>query len=355
MITINSNKGLYSVNFSKSLSDSLQRIYSDDQDFFFLVDQKILDLYGDVIFRIIENKNNVISVIANENNKSYENVGSIINNFIELGIKKRNQLVVIGGGVTQDIGCFIASILFRGIDWVYIPTTLLSQCDSCIGSKSSINTKKYKNQIGTFYPPQKIFISTDVLSTLTEDDIRSGLGEAFKLHLLSSEDDFVVLANELTNSMHDSSFSEIINRCLNIKKRYIEADEFDKGIRNILNYGHTFGHAYESATNYLIPHGIAVTLGVVSATFVSEKIGWVDKEHYDRIKVLLKKYYTPYQNHIKEINPDIILNMMKKDKKNSNEKISFILTKGFGKMEKNDTLDLLFVKNVLSELINSFD
>ncbi|MGV2387507.1 MAG UNVERIFIED_CONTAM: hypothetical protein LVR29_01675 [Microcystis novacekii LVE1205-3] len=165
---------------------------------------------------------------------------------MELGFRKDCTLLVIGGGVIQDIGCFIASVLFRGIKWILIPTTLLAQCDSCIGSKSSINIQNFKNQIGTFYPPHEIILVFSVLKTLPSDEIRSGLGEIIKLNLLVGQSE--VKQMKINLQKLSSDFLEIQNLildALNIKRRYIERDEFDKGVRNILNYGHTFGHAYE--------------------------------------------------------------------------------------------------------------
>src|SRR5258708_32189487 len=135
----------------------------------------------------------VIGIEATEDAKSLQAIEPVFAWVLENGLRRNGCLAVVGGGVMQDIGCFIASVLFRGVRWELIPTTLLSQCDSCIGSKSSINIRSYKNQIGTFYPPHRVLLTVSVLRSLPFDEIRSGLGEAIKLHLLTGEQEFETL------------------------------------------------------------------------------------------------------------------------------------------------------------------
>jgi 3-dehydroquinate synthase len=243
--------------------------------------------------------------------------------------------LVVGGGVLQDIGCFIASVLFRGLRWELIPTTLLAQCDSCIGSKSSINIQSYKNQIGTFYSPHRVCLTFSVLPTLPWDEIRSGLGEVIKLHLLTSENDFRLLMADLDSLPGNTRIlPKWIVHSLEIKKVYIEKDEFDKGVRNLLNYGHTFGHAYESASHYGIPHGIGVTLGMLTATYVSSKLGWVSADDFQALKGRLGPWYRPYEQKLKTLDLEKVLNAIKHDKKNTGNAVNCILTRGPGRMEK---------------------
>ena len=232
---------------------------------------------------------NVRVIEASEGAKSLDALGPHVEWLLRSGFRRDCLLLVIGGGVLQDLSCFIASTLFRGVGWTLIPTTLLAQCDSCIGSKSSINVGPYKNQMGTFYPPHQVLLAFDVLKSLPPDEIRSGLGEIIKLHLIEGEDAVTRLRPKLAGFEADPKLMrEMVWDSLTIKKRFIEEDEYDKGIRNLLNYGHTFGHAYESATHYAIPHGISVTLGVLTATFFSAELGWVSADYFQSLRELAR-------------------------------------------------------------------
>ena len=299
---------------------------------FALVDQNLLALSPHKEQLAALDPARTFAVEASEPQKSFENLTPIFSWLLERGFRRDCELLAIGGGVVQDISCFVASVLLRGVRWHFIPTTLLAQCDSCIGSKSSINIGRFKNQIGNFYPPHGISLAVSVLETLPRDEIRSGLGEAIKLHLLSSESDFAWLREALSGNSRD--LAPIIWSSLRIKQRYIEADEFDKGVRNLLNYGHTFGHAYESATDYEIPHGIAVTLGVATATFFSERLDLAPVGHYAELNEFLRPYYDPFQKQLASVPIEPIIAAMRLDKKNTNDAMNCILTRGFGAMEK---------------------
>jgi len=299
-----------------------------------LADQKVFSLY-EQDFTATLPPERILKIEATEGQKSFEQLTPIFVWLLQNGLRRDGCLLVVGGGVLQDIGCFIASVLFRGLRWELIPTTLLSQCDSCIGSKSSINIQSYKNQIGTFYSPHRVCLTFSVLQTLPWDEIRSGLGEAIKLHLLTSEKDFLMLMADL-DSLPDNMkiLPKWIEHSLEIKKAYIEKDEFDKGVRNLLNYGHTFGHAYESASHYGIPHGIGVTLGMLTATYVSSKLGWVGANDFQALKARLVPWYQPYEQKLKALDLEKILNAIKHDKKNTGSAVNCILTRGPGRMEK---------------------
>ena len=212
-----------------------------------LVDSNVKELY-DI------NHDKLISIVANEQNKSIETVLMICEQLLDYGFDKGNHLVVIGGGILQDIGAFVSKMFKRGIDWTFMPTTLLSQCDSCIGGKTALNFKDYKNQLALFSAPQKVIIDTNFLSTLSETDILSGHGEIVKLFLLGG-DNYVEMFDDLT-------IEEKIFHSLAIKKSVIEKDEFENLERKSLNYGHSFGHSIESVMNYEISHGEAVLLGI---------------------------------------------------------------------------------------------
>lgn len=333
MLEIRSQSHPYTVEEFPDLAAALGQ-FEDRGGVFCLVDQQVLSLYKTAFAETIS-ADKILPVEATEEQKSFERLTPLFVWLLQKGLRRDGCLLVVGGGVVQDIGCFIASVLFRGLRWELVPTTLLAQCDSCIGSKSSINIDAYKNQIGTFYPPHRVCLTFDLLKTLPWDEIRSGLGEAIKLHLLTGEKEFQALMTDLdTMPGNEQPLPKWILSSLQIKKVYIEKDEFDKGVRNLLNYGHTFGHAYESASHYGIPHGIGVILGMLSATYVSSKLGWVEAGYFRQLRNRLRPWYQPYEQRLKQLDLEKILAAIKHDKKNTRDAVNCILTRGGGRMEK---------------------
>lgn len=332
-MTIRSGSGTYSVEEFASLDDALRSVSADGRTYF-LVDEEFALLPGSEPVRALP-RQRVIFVKASEIAKSLEAMAQLVCRFLELGIRRDGVIIVVGGGTIQDIGCFIGSVLFRGVAWELLPTTLLAQADSCIGSKSSINVGTYKNQVGTFYPPRRVLLVPSVLGSLPWDEVRSGLGEIIKLQLIDGEAGFRELIRDLGQLESEPTLLvKWIRRSLLVKKRFIEADEYDRGVRNLLNYGHTFGHAYESATHYAIPHGIAVILGMLTATRASAHLGLVPWAHYAELWDLLEPWQQPYHARLASVSRDEIFRSIRMDKKNSARSVNCILTKGFGQMEK---------------------
>ena len=224
-----------------------------------IIDNKVSALYPDLLNGISQN-NVVIGIDADERQKSYQGLIPIIEKLIAGGFRKNHRLIGIGGGIVQDITAFTSSIMYRGVYWLFFPTTLLAQGDSCIGSKTSINFGEFKNQVGGFYPPNEIYIDLNFLDTLSNSELQSGLGEMSHYFVVVSEGDFNRFKKEYPLAKQDKNVLKgLIERSLEIKKSYIEIDEFDRNERQVFNYGHSFGHAMESLTNYEMPHGIAVS------------------------------------------------------------------------------------------------
>lgn len=331
----------YKVFFVDDFNLSLKKQIIDGD--FILIDQNIHDLYRQNLAPILDRLNHII-IKPSEEQKSYLNLAPIIELLIKKNFKKNNRLVAIGGGITQDIAAFISSTLYRGVEWSFFPTTLLAQCDSCIGGKSSINFGKYKNQLGNFYPPNEIVIDINFLNTLKDIDIRSGMGEMIHFYLISGKDDFHKIKTNYDIALRDHKvIKELIRRSLQIKKKVIEIDEFDKKQRLLFNYGHSFGHAIESLTDYRIPHGIAVSYGMDIANYLSYKFDYITEELWMEVRELLKLNWE--QTPLGEINVQNLASMLQKDKKNTGSKINVILTRGIGNMFK---AELVFNKNFFS-------
>jgi 3-dehydroquinate synthase len=312
---IRSHSGSYSVTFDDSLkhSDKLT-----DLGTHFIIDKNVFNTMSESFILGI-GKKKFILIDATEENKSYQGAGAVIEKLVQLDLKRDSKLVAIGGGITQDITCFIASTFMRGIDWVFVPTTLLAQADSCIGSKSSINFGPYKNLLGTFTPPNEVYICKKFLDTLEDKDFKSGIGEIVKLFIIGNRS---IEPNEITRE----NVQQYIRDALLIKKRFIETDEFDQDVRQVLNYGHCFGHGIESATNFAIPHGIAITIGMDIANTLACDEGLITDERYEELHRVLYPIYQDY-THI-TINPDDVFPAMTKDKKNTGSKINLILPVG---------------------------
>lgn len=309
---------------------------------YFIIDKKVFDLHRAVFSSIDESK--IYLVAASETEKSYRRCADHIENLISLGVKRGHTVAAIGGGIIQDMSGFVTSIMYRGLSWNFYPTTLLSQCDSCIGGKTSINLAGYKNTVGNFNPPDKIFLNEEFLKTLSEEEIQSGLGEVLKVMIIDkksriSKKDFSVCVKESRIK------SNILKSALEIKKEIIEKDEFDKSIRNIMNYGHTFGHAIEALTEFKIPHGIAVGLGIKIANSISENLEIVKKEKIEDINESVNLFVARNKDHfeefLKRFNIERYLDYLSKDKKNTdNSNLTCIL------LDKNITPFKMQVNNV---------
>ena len=211
---------------------------------------------------------------ATEHEKSLDRAPALIEQLRRAGANRTTLLAAFGGGIIQDISAFVASVYMRGLTWVYIPTTVLAMVDSCIGGKSSINVGPHKNLVGTFHPPRHIYIDPSLAETLPRDQFASGLIEAAKICFTRGEASFAeYLAAEPSLGMSTPALEEVIRASLAAKKHFIEVDEFDKKERLLLNFGHTFGHALEGASDFAIPHGIGVGLGILCSLAFQRRRG----------------------------------------------------------------------------------
>lgn len=316
----------YDVSFTDDFGKSLKETLIEGD--VIIIDRKVYNLYQKTLEPALHGFRQIL-IDAVEDRKSYEGIIPIINDLIEKGFRKNHRLIAIGGGITQDVTAFTASIMYRGVSWIFFPTTLLAQADSCIGSKTSINFRKYKNQIGGFYPPRHIFIDLAFLDTLEYLDMKSGLGEMSHYFVVSGKEDFNRFKSEYPQALKDKNIlTGLINRSLEIKKSYIEIDEFDTKERRVFNYGHSFGHAIEALTKYEIPHGIAVSYGMDMANFVSVKLGYINEDLRMHIRELLQQVWEG--TSIKDINLEEFKKALSKDKKNVGTELRLILNKGLG-------------------------
>lgn len=287
-----------------------------------VLDRLVGELYRDGLAPMLEGRS-VLTIEATEQAKSLEHCPAYIEALVAAGVRRGDLLLGIGGGVIQDITCFLASVLLRGLDWAFYPTTLLAQADSCIGSKSSINVGTVKNIVGTFTPPRRVVINPRVLKTLPDVEVRSGIGEMLKVHAIAGPEAFDRIAADYDRLSNEGVMREYIHDSLQIKKGLIEADEFDQGVRRVMNYGHSFGHAIESATDFGVPHGIAVSIGMDMANWTAAALGVSTRAHFDRMHGALAANYRDFENI--DVPLDRLLGAMSKDKKNTGGQLVVIL------------------------------
>ena len=250
----------YCVKFEACPIDETVNNLIDNNDIL-LIDRNVLDIIED---KLNFDRRRILVIDAIEDNKTIETVLDVVDFLHKFNFTKGEKLVVVGGGITQDIGSFVGSIYKRGINWKFIPTTLLSQCDSCIGGKTCVNYKNSKNQLALFSTPSEIVININFLRTLKKQEITSGLGEIMKVFIIGGPHFIELYKTHVENGTvknYDSLKTLIVNS-LHIKKKIVENDEFELSSRAGLNYGHTVGHAIEALTKYKITHGQAVSIGM---------------------------------------------------------------------------------------------
>jgi 3-dehydroquinate synthase len=283
-------------------------------------------LFGDVGFT---------SVILQDGEqfKTPDSVNQIYDHLIMGKYDRNTTLVALGGGVVGDITGFAAATYQRGIKFIQIPTTLLAQVDSSVGGKTGVNHQFGKNMIGAFYQPQCVLADTDVLATLPAREIRAGLAEVVKYGLINNPQFFSWLEERSEDilGLDDKCVAELIHICCEEKARIVSSDEKEAGARALLNLGHTFGHAIETATGYgKLLHGETVAMGIVMAADLSKRLGWLDSNDALKIRQVLEESFGLSVVPPAEITIERYFELMLSDKKVEQGKIRFVLLKGIG-------------------------
>lgn len=291
----------------------------------YVIDKKVYKLYYDKLFSGIDTES-LYLIDALETNKNINTALEICEIMTRIPAKRNAHLISFGGGIIQDITGFAANILYRGIRWTFVPTTLLAACDSCIGGKTSLNYKQFKNLLGTFFPPDEIHICPGFFQTLTARDYESGLGEVVKFNMMSGSQGLERMEHELPFLLdrNEDKLNEYIENSLLFKKDFIEEDEFDRGVRIHLNFAHTFGHAFETMSEFAIPHGTAVAIGMMIADRISLSRGWLKEEKVQRMENVLLQIIHVDLSPI-PMDMDKIIAAIKKDKKQTSTDLTAVL------------------------------
>ena len=301
-------------------------------------------------------------MVANEKNKNQKNVDLIINTLLKKNFSRSDCIIAIGGGITGDVVSFAASIYKRGLQFINIPTTLLSQVDSSIGGKTGINTHYGKNLIGSFYQPKLVISDTNFLKSLPKRELVCGYAEIFKHSLILNRKFYKYLDKNVSQILNLKSpyIEKAIYESCKIKKQIVQRDEKENNIRKILNFGHTFGHSYEASLNYSkkLNHGEAVFLGIYSALKFSLENKYLRKKDFNSIVNHIKNSKLPYDlnNYFSARDINKILYYMTRDKKNDSNMINLILLKKIGKTSIGNSfsinkLKVFFKKKLLNQYL----
>ncbi len=265
-------------------------------------------------------------VLSNgEEHKNIEAVLGIISDMQDHEFDRNDAVMALGGGVVGDISAFAASVYMRGIDFVNIPTTLLSQVDSSVGGKTGVDFGGAKNIIGSFYQPKLVVCDTDYLNTLPSNIFADGCAEVIKYAFINDPDLLCVIEDGIRKNI-----DEVVYRCVRNKNKIVSTDEFDRGLRGLLNFGHTVGHAVESLSAYRISHGSAVSIGMRIITEAFEKADICEKGVSDKLTAVLQANDLPIESGF---TAEDIIDVIRKDKKKSGENISVIIPKSLCKCE----------------------
>ncbi|MDR1539673.1 MAG: 3-dehydroquinate synthase [Clostridiales bacterium] len=323
---------------SAGLSNRLICIVTDDNVGSLYLDeaQKSLDAFG---FRHAS-----FAVSHGEENKNLDVVQSIYSAFIKAGMDRRSVVLTLGGGVVGDMAGFAAATYMRGIAFAQSPTTLLSQVDASVGGKVGVDFMGIKNMVGAFYQPACVYINTSALKTLPDGQFASGMAEVIKHGLILDKPyyDRIKILKERISSQEPGAIKEIIEGSCRIKASVVSQDEKEKGLREILNYGHTFGHAVESLSGFSLLHGHSVAIGIAAALHMSENRGYLKLQEVDDALCLLKYFKLPIK--ASGFSAEDVYEQMKLDKKSRDGKMNFVLLKGIGQAyrEENASRDEIF-------------
>ncbi len=293
----------------------------------------------------------MVVIESGEESKSIDVAEQLWEKMLDLGAGRRSVVVAVGGGVVGDLAGFVAATYARGLDFVQIPTTLLAQVDSSVGGKTGINLPGAKNMVGCFWQPAAVLIDTRVLVTLPAREYRSGLAEVIKYGMILDAEFFEYLEANRAGLVdrHDDVLRHIITRSCELKAQVVEQDEREEtGLRAVLNYGHTFGHAFEATTGYgQYLHGEAVAIGMACAARLAQRMGRVDAELVHRQNELLRHVGLPLAPPA--IEHDRLLEAMRHDKKVEDGRMRFVLPTRLGHVELVDGVKADDVRAVLVE------
>lgn len=342
-IIISTNENIKSEIFIEDDLINTFQSHLEDKKYFLITNTKLAKLYPGFIYKF--NKDRVIIIKDGEKYKNIKTFEFIISKLLKQKIERKDSIIAFGGGVVGDLAGYVASSILRGVELIQFPTTLLAMCDSSIGGKTGFNTKYGKNLLGSFYNAKKILIDPQLLNTLDNYQIKCGLGEILKYAFIEkscnkySEFNLIEFLKENQKDDVKKQMSFIIKACASLKANVVTNDHLEGGLRKILNFGHTYAHAFETLSKYKgLSHGEAVAHGIKCASKLALIKNIINEEYYNEIVSLLEKYEL-IKKKIKFKKEDI-LKIMTHDKKVENSKINLLLPTGHREVALFDNIDL---------------
>ncbi len=290
-----------------------------------ITDDNVDKLYSQQVFKMMESAGfNVLKFLFphGENHKTMQTVCEILEFMAENNVTRSDLILALGGGIVGDVSGYVASSYLRGIDFIQVPTTFLAAIDSSVGGKTGVNLKSGKNLAGAFYQPRLVVCDTKTFDTLPAENFKEGISEAIKYGVICDKELF-----DLLSKSENWDVVSVIERCVLIKAEIVSADEFDRGKRQLLNFGHTIGHAIEKATDFKISHGIAVGIGMAIISKISDCQGWSKEDTYPQIIKCLEFNHIPTNIDVKT---EELLSAMVKDKKINGEAINLVIPERIG-------------------------
>lgn len=317
-----------------------------DQTACFIVDSFIYEHY----YKLFKDKKCFV-YDASEENKNIENVVKVIDFFIEQNSLRDDIAVVVGGGITGDVGAFAASLYMRGIKYYNVPTTFLSMVDSSVGGKTGVNRNNIKNTIGTFCQPQAVYIDLDFLTTLSKLDYRNGIAEVIKYAVMFDREFFSLLLDNAQKLLDRDKplLNVVIKKCIEHKSYVVSQDEKEKGARRFLNLGHTFGHAIEVDSGYEIKHGFAIATGMYLEMLFGYTLQKVKKSSVIRIREILKKYNFSTEYEIRDT--ELFYKALLQDKKAGKSGLVISIATQLGMPELLTEVSILQIQNFFSKKV----
>ena len=315
-----------------------------------ITDTVVRDYYADAVRQsLVEHglKTTVLSVPAGEAQKTLETAGRLYLELSQAGAERSTPVVALGGGVIGDLAGFVAATFKRGLPLIQMPTTLLAQIDSSVGGKVAVDHGQLKNEIGAFYQPRLVISDIATLRTLPGREVSNGLAEIIKHAVIADGELFTYLENNIgrLRALDEEALEEVVYRSVSIKAGIVARDEKDTGLRNILNFGHTVGHAVESVSGFNLRHGEAVAIGMMAAGRISCAMGTWDKCELARLENLIIKAGLPVK--IPGLDTGKIIRIMQHDKKVIGGKVRFVLPKSIGEVFVTDKVEMALVREVL--------
>jgi len=328
-------------------------------DYAIITDSNVKELYGNKLLEGLHKENikaELFCFNAGEESKSRNVKEEIEDKIIASGFGRDMGIIALGGGVVGDVAGFVAATLYRGVNLIQIPTTLLAQADSSIGGKAAINHQYGKNLIGMFYNPKSVIVDVETLRSMPKKEFANGLAEVIKHALIMDNELFVLLEDNISriNNLEGEILISIIKKSCKVKKTVVEEDEKEENFRRILNFGHTIGHSLELESDYNLSHGEAVSIGIVVESEISKELGLLDEEEVSRIKVLLKKANLPVVVP-KNIGAEKIIYGTRLDKKVIKKVPYYTLLEGVGKAKINVEVSEETLFRVLNNLMGGVD